>query len=135
MESGLELGSIVGLDDEHSKRQPTYDLVDESNRRSLFAGVVNLQHADSRAVVDGGELVQALPRAGDALEELDVHLWTVLLVYREALHAVLAQDAMHAERAMTPLLTATVLGFRPCCLGVEEFHEEHARLSPLARLR
>jgi hypothetical protein len=56
-------------------------------------------------------LIEALPCAGDPLEELDVNLqamarlrllvplpallvWAVLLVCREPLHAVLAQDAM-----------------------------------------
>jgi len=111
MKLGLELGPIVGLDDVHTKRQPAYDLVDELNRRSLVAGVVYLQHANPRAVINRRELVQSLPRAGDALEQLDVHLqamtrlrllvplpallvWAVLLVCREPLHAVLTQDPM-----------------------------------------
>jgi hypothetical protein len=65
MKLGLELGPIVGLDDVHTKRQPAYDLVDELNRRSLVAGVVYLQHANPRAVINRRELVQSLPRAGD----------------------------------------------------------------------
>ena len=40
----------------------------------LRAGVVDLQHADARAVVDGGELVEPLARPRNALEELHVHL-------------------------------------------------------------
>src|SRR5687767_10208108 len=49
-------------------------LVDEVDRRRLVTGVVDLEHADARAVVDGRELIQPLPRARDALEELHVHL-------------------------------------------------------------
>ena len=102
---GLELGAVVGLHDVHAERQPPQDVVDEADRRALVAGVVDLEHANARAVVDGRELIEALSGARDPLEELHVHLQAVarlrllvslpalpvrpvLLIGRQPVHAV-----------------------------------------------
>jgi len=74
VELGLELGPVVGLHDVDAKRQTPDDLVDELDGGRLIAGVVDLEHPDAGAVVDGRELVETLPGARDALEELHVHL-------------------------------------------------------------
>ena len=112
VELGLEFGAIVGLHDLDAKRQPASHLVDEPDGRSLIAGVIDLEHTDPGAVVDGRELVEALLRSRDALEELHVHLQAVtrlgllvalpalnvrlvLLVRREPPESVLVQKALH----------------------------------------
>src|SRR4029450_11500722 len=81
----------------------------------LVAGGVDLEHPNAGAVVDGGELIQSRARAGDALEELHVQLESVtwlrlfvtrpagsvgpiLLVARQAAHAMLAQNAVDGGR-------------------------------------
>ena len=78
----------------------------------LVAAVVDLEHPDAGAVVDGRELIQAPPGTRDALEELDVHLQPVawlgllvalpalfvrpmLLVGRQPGEAVAFEDPMH----------------------------------------
>src|SRR6478735_12597955 len=70
----LKLGAIVGLHDVNTERQPLQDSVDEADGRALITRIVDLEDANARAIIDGRELVQALARAGNALEELDVHL-------------------------------------------------------------
>ena len=77
MELGLELGAVVRLNHVNAERQPAHDFIDELNRRPLVAGVVHLEHPKARAVVDRGELIQALLGAGNALKELHVQLETV----------------------------------------------------------
>ena len=77
MEPRRELGPVVGPYHEHPERQPAPDFVDELNRRTLIAGVIDLEHANPRAVVDCGELTEALRGAGNAFEELDVELQTM----------------------------------------------------------
>ena len=57
-----------------AEREAVADLVNESDCGALIASIVDLQDADARAVVDGGELIEPLAGPGDALEELDVHL-------------------------------------------------------------
>ena len=85
------------------------DFVDERDRRALGAGVVNLEHTNPRAVIDGGELIEPPSRAGDALEEFHIELQSVtrlrflvalpalpmrlmLLVRRQAMHPVSLED-------------------------------------------
>jgi hypothetical protein len=62
------------MHDVDAKWQPAYDLVNELDRRALVAGVVDLEHADPGTIIDGGELIQALPRSGNPLEELHIQL-------------------------------------------------------------
>ena len=111
MELRLEFCAIVGLDHVHPKWQPPEDFVDELNRGALGAGVEHLENANPRAVINGRELKQPSPSAGDPLEELHVNLkampWRdllvplpasavrpMLLIGRQATHAVACQDAM-----------------------------------------
>ncbi len=113
MESRLELCAIIGLQDENLEWQPISNLIQESDGRALVAGVVDLQDADTRAVIDSRELVEPFASPRDALEELDVHLQSVawlgfliplppftvqpvLLIRREPAHSMLDQDSMHA---------------------------------------
>jgi hypothetical protein len=56
----LELGAVVGLNDVDSEWQTTNDFVGETNRGRLRAAVVDFQDSNSSAVVDRGELVEAL---------------------------------------------------------------------------
>jgi hypothetical protein len=96
----------------HTKRQPVSDLIKESNRGPLVAPVVDLQDTNAGAVVDRGELVEARPRARNALEEFHVDLQPVswlgflvalpafgvgpmLLISRQSIQVVTRQDAVH----------------------------------------
>jgi len=74
VEARLELGPVVRLDDEHPKGESTKDLVDEVYRGRMVAGIVDLEHANARAVVDGCELLEALSGACNSLKQLHVHL-------------------------------------------------------------
>ena len=60
VELRLKLGAVVGLHHVHAKRQSTDVLVDELHGRALVARVVDLQDANSRAIVNGRELVPEL---------------------------------------------------------------------------
>jgi hypothetical protein len=112
VESGLELGAVIRLYDVDPEREPPQDLVDELDRRRLIAGVIHLEHANARAIVDGGELKEPLPGPWNALEELHVQLQPVaglgfliplpalfmrpmLLIRRQPAHAVGAEHPMH----------------------------------------
>ena len=77
MKLRLKLGAVVRLHDVHAKRQPPHDVVDELDGRALVARVVHLEHPNARAIVDGGELIEPLPGARNALEELHVQLQPV----------------------------------------------------------
>src|SRR6516164_5563899 len=74
VELRLKFGAAVGLHDVDPKRESTPHLVNELDGRALIAPVIDLQHANSGAIVDGGELIEPPPRAGDALQELHVQL-------------------------------------------------------------
>src|SRR5262245_16612284 len=96
----------------HPERQAPEYLVDEQPGRPLVACVVDLQDANSGAVVDGRELIQAAPGPRDPLKELHVQLQAVtglrflialpaltvplvLLIRREPRHAMPRQDAVY----------------------------------------
>jgi DNA-binding beta-propeller fold protein YncE len=66
-----------GLHHRHAKREPPQRVIQEANGRTLVARVVDFQYPKACAVVDGGELIEPLARAGDALEKLDVDLQAV----------------------------------------------------------
>jgi hypothetical protein len=82
------------------------------DRRALIARVKDFQHANPSAIIDRGELVEPPTCPWNPLEKLDVDLetmaWLRLLVARpavrmpavflvrwQAVHAVLAQNAMN----------------------------------------
>jgi len=130
MEPGLELGSIVSLQNEDAERKSISNLVQELDCRALIAGIVDLQDSDTRAVVDGGELIEPLTGPRDALKELHVHLQAVpglgllvpfptlavrlmLLVGRLPAHAVLDQDPMHGRASDLHLVKALHVGGDP----------------------
>jgi hypothetical protein len=112
VEVGLKFGAIVGLHDVDAEGQAPEDVVDEGDGRPLIARVKHFQHANPGAIVDRRELVEPPTSPGNALEKLDVDLQPmprlrllvarpavrvppVLLIGRQPVHAVLAQDAMH----------------------------------------
>jgi hypothetical protein len=114
VEVGLEFRPVVGLDDHDPEGEPPPYLVHELDRRRLVAAVVDLEHPDAGAIVDGSELVEATSGARDALEELDVHLQpmaglgllvalpalfvrTMLLVRRQSAQAVAHEEPMHGR--------------------------------------
>src|SRR6187551_3155823 len=72
MKLGLEFGAVVGLHDEDTKRQASEDVIDEADRGGLVARIEDLEDADACAVVDGRELIETFPAAGNALEELHI---------------------------------------------------------------
>ena len=113
MKPRLELGAVVRLKREDPEWEAFADLVQEADRRALIAGVVDLENAYTRAVVNRGELIQPFPRSWDALKELHVHLQAVprlgflvafpaltvrlvLLIGWQPAHAVLDQDPVHS---------------------------------------
>ena len=123
MKARLELRAVVGLDDETRNGRRRQHLVDEADRRALVAGIVDLEHADARAVIDRRELVEPLPRAGDPLEELHIHLQpmarlrllvplpalrvrAMLLVAWQAVHPMPHQNAMHRRHRQRLLVKA-----------------------------
>src|SRR5581483_2141797 len=123
VEAGLELRPIVGLDDQDPKGEPPNNLIHKADRRSLVARIVDLEHPDARAIVDGSELVQTLLRAGDPLEELNVQLQAMpglrllvalpsaspgpmLLIGRQPVQAVANQDAVHRRACEAHLVKA-----------------------------
>ena len=112
VEFGLELGAVVGLDDEHSKRQTTEHFVDEPDGGALVARVVDLQDPNSGAIVNGGELIEPPARPGNSFQELHIELqsvtrqWllialppfpvrSVFLIRRQTVQAMPLEDAMH----------------------------------------
>src|SRR6185503_9748040 len=115
VELRLELGAVIGLHDVDPKRQTPPHVVDESDRHALVARVVNLEDANPSAIIDRGELVQPLARPRNALdEELHVQLqsvagerflvalpafpvWLVLLVGRQPVQPMSAQNAVHGR--------------------------------------
>jgi hypothetical protein len=77
VEAGTELGAIVGLDDLDPEREPLQQVVQELDGGLLVAPVIEAQHSEPGAVVDGGELVVLLGLVGGAgkrLDELDIEL-------------------------------------------------------------
>ena len=77
MELRLELCPIVRLQDVDSEWEPLPNAVKEADYGALVAGIIDLQNSDPGAIVDGSELIKALCRTRDALEELHVHLQAV----------------------------------------------------------
>jgi hypothetical protein len=53
----LKLRAVIGLHDVDAEWQPVLHLVDEADGGALGARVVDLQRANTRAVVNGGELI------------------------------------------------------------------------------
>src|SRR4026208_388985 len=113
-----------------AEREAVPDLLKESDCGALIAGIVDLQHADARAVVDGGELIEPLAGPGDALEELHVQrqavprlgllvaspalmVRLVLLIGRQPAQAVLAQDPVHGGAGNPHLMKALEVGGNP----------------------
>ena len=74
VERGLELRAVVGLDELDTERQLLQDVVDERDRGLLVEPVVDPEHPQPGAVIDRGELVELLARAGQRGNELDVDL-------------------------------------------------------------
>ena len=70
----LELGTVVGLQDEDTEWEPLSNRVQEPDCRALVAGIVDFQYPDAGTVVNGSELVEPFRGSRDALEELHVHL-------------------------------------------------------------
>jgi hypothetical protein len=112
VELRLELGAVVGLHHVDAKRQTSKNFVDEQDRRALIARIVDLQHTNPSAIVDGRELKEPASRAGNSFQELHIQLQSmaglrlfvalpalavrlVLLIRRQPRHAVPRQDAMH----------------------------------------
>ena len=58
----------MGVDREHRSG---------TESRLLVASVEDPQAPNAGAIVDSGELIEALSRARDALQELHIHLYTV----------------------------------------------------------
>src|SRR5438552_6807300 len=80
VEAGLELCAVIGLYHQDAEGQPSNNLVHKADRRSLVAGIVDLEHPDTRAVIDRGELVEALsaprnPLTGTACGSMRICAW------------------------------------------------------------
>lgn len=116
VELRLEFGAVVGLDDENAEWQSTKDLVDELNRRYLRAGVVNLEYANARAVVDCGELIEPLPylAACPELRALGAHFGDVAIVHNtktgKTCAGVLADGCPHSHHGESSIAMAEAVG-------------------------
>jgi hypothetical protein len=114
VELRLKLSAVVRLHHVDAERQPVPDVVDESDGGALVARVVDLQHANPGAIVNGGELIEPLAGAGDPLEELHVQLESVawqrflislpplamgpmLLVGWKSVHPVTTENPVHGR--------------------------------------
>jgi hypothetical protein len=62
VERRAELGPAVGLDDLDGEGETLQHVVDELDRRLLIELGIDPKHPEPGAVVDGGELVELLPR-------------------------------------------------------------------------
>ena len=71
------LRAVVRLNDVDAERQAPTDVGDKAHGAALVAHVVHRQDPNARAVVDGGELIETRPRAGNALEKLHINLQAV----------------------------------------------------------
>ena len=90
MKLRLELSAVVCLEHVNSKWEPLSDIIEELDRCLLIASVVDFKDSNTRAVVYCRELVEALPRAWYALQELHIQLYTVTgLSFLVALPALL----------------------------------------------
>jgi hypothetical protein len=76
VEAGAELDPVVGLDDLDPEPEPLQHIVQELDGSLLVAPVIDAQHAQPGAVVDGGDLVvlAAWARPWERGDELDVEL-------------------------------------------------------------
>jgi len=107
----------------HTERSPAEHVIDGANRRALIARIVDLEHADARAVVDHRELIEPFPCARNALEEFHVHLQSVarlrlliplpalrmrpiLLIRRQPVQPVPHEDAMHGRHGHGQVMKA-----------------------------
>jgi hypothetical protein len=90
-----------------------------------FAAVVDLEHPNAGAIVDGRELVEAPPAARDAFEKLDVDLQPIaglgILVALPALLVGTTRGNLGGRRGSAPTLCAKV----PCAttrrIGVSQY--------------
>lgn len=73
MELGLGLGAVVGLDRLDTERQLFQRVVEELGRCDLVLFVVDAQHPDAGAVVNGGVLVVLSARVTHPSEESHIH--------------------------------------------------------------
>ncbi len=93
MESGLEFGAVVGLDQVDLEGQLLEDVVKEPDGGLLIQAIEDLENPEPSAVIDRGVLVVLLAHALDGLDELDVDLngvaWALLLVALPALDVAL----------------------------------------------
>jgi hypothetical protein len=97
---------------------------------TLVAHVVDLQHSDASAVIDGGELIEAFPGACNPLKEFDVDLQSVprlwllvsmpgaacrlaLLIGRQAVHPITDQDAVHRGSSHVYVMKAVEIAVDP----------------------
>ena len=123
VEPGLELGAVVRLQHLDTEREPLSNLVQETDCCALITPIVDFQNPDAGAVIDSGELVEALTGPWDALQELHVHLQAVsglglliafpaltmrlvLLIGWQPTHTVLDQDPMYARARNLDLMKA-----------------------------
>ena len=117
----LKLGTVVRLDDPDAEREPAEDVVDKADGGALIAGVVDLQHSKTGAVIDRRELIETFLRARDALEELHIQLEPetglcllvalpalrvrpILLVRWKPVYPVTQEDAMHRRHGQRLLV-------------------------------
>jgi len=70
----LELGTIVGLDHLDTERQLLQHVVEEPDRRDLVALVIDAQHPDTGAIVNGGVLVVLATGVTHPSQELHIDL-------------------------------------------------------------
>jgi hypothetical protein len=123
MEFRLKLRPIVRLQNMNAKRKSLSNLVKEPDSGALVARIINLQYADTRAIVDNSELIESFSRPGNTFQKLHVHLQAVarlgflvpfppfsmrlvFLIGRQPSHFVLHQDPMYSRAGNLHLVEA-----------------------------
>jgi len=104
MKEVSELGAVVRLDHFRTERQPRENFVDELNRGLLLAFLIELQHPEAGAIIDGRVLIVPSSSSRDPRKELHIELDAMTrfrlliplpslgmplipLILREAIHA------------------------------------------------
>jgi hypothetical protein len=70
----VELTPIISLNGLHPKRQVRQHIIHKVHEVLLVVGLIDLEHSQAGAVINGGELIVALAIAWNRVQELHMYL-------------------------------------------------------------